>query len=122
MFVRKPLLAQPMVRIRILAVVRPTQRNRGEIRRFLPYPLGAQRARVSRFDDCQLAVTRNTARIPAAESKPRTRMFRFGGKPRSNGTLRRNGARLQAGYGLHGKKKTASNRGKHSKTRNASRT
>ena len=108
-------LAQVMVSVVTAPVMGCAKLDRREVRSFLPYPLRAQRARVSRFDDCQPAVTRDTARIPAAESKPRTRTFRFGGKRRSNGTLRRNGARLQAGYGLHGKKKTASNRGKHSK-------
>ena len=49
--VQKTLLAQPMIRIRILPVMPATKRNSGEVGRFLPYPSGTQSVRVRRFDD-----------------------------------------------------------------------
>ena len=54
--VQKTLLAQPMIRIRILPVMPATKRNSGEVGCFLPYSSCTQRVRVRRFDDGHAAV------------------------------------------------------------------
>jgi hypothetical protein len=50
-FVRKPLLAQQMVRIQILAVMSRTKRDCREVRRLLAHSPGAQDVRVGSFDN-----------------------------------------------------------------------
>jgi hypothetical protein len=60
MLARKPLLAQPMVRIRIVPVMPGAQRDGGEVRRLLPYPPGAQDVRVRSFDNGRSAAHSRT--------------------------------------------------------------
>jgi hypothetical protein len=60
MRMRKPLLAQRVVRVPILPMMPRTQRDRREVRRLLPHPSGAQRVRVGSFDDRRSAAHSGT--------------------------------------------------------------
>jgi len=56
----KAFLAQPMIRVSILPVVPRAQRDRGEIRSFLPQSPGTQGVGVGRFDNGRTAARSGT--------------------------------------------------------------